>query len=139
MQAYPNEGTRILALQMQTLLALSKLRLFKTGFTPSVSSVLADFVANEADYTGYTAGGAVLTAWLNPVNRASGGTAIGSPTVQFQAASPFTLANVVGGWFLVAAAGTSVVAFGTFDSPIPIGALGQGFPMNLTLAFPNGM
>jgi hypothetical protein len=71
---------------------------------------------------------------LNP----AGGASIDSPTVQFAAGTPYTVGNVIGGWFLVAQGATNVLACGTFAAPIPLGAAGQGFPMNLTLVFPNG-
>lgn len=139
MQAYPNSGALAVAGLVRTALALSELRLFKSDFTPSISSTLAAFQAAQADYTGYVADGVAITAFFAALLNPAGGASIDSPTVQFAAASPYTVGNVVGGWYLVDAAGTTVYAFGTFQTPIPIGAAGQGFPMNLTLVFPNGV
>jgi hypothetical protein len=137
MQAFPNEGALRIATLVQTYLATSLLRLFKSDFVPSVASTLAEFTAAEADFTGYAEG--TLTAWLAPVLNPAGGASIDSPTIQFAAAAPYTVGNVIGGWYIVDAGETQVVAFGTFGSPIPIGAAGQGFPMNVTLVFPNAL
>lgn len=137
-QFYPNEGCLSQAAAVQTALVDSKLRLFKQGFVPSVSSKLADFVAEECDFTGYTAGGATIAAWLAPLYNPAGGASIDSPTVQFAAAAPYTIGNVVGGWFLVADEATVVYACGTFQSGVPIGAAGQGVPLTITLVFAPG-
>jgi len=59
------------------------------------------------------------------------------PTEQFAAVAPYTVGNVIGGWWIEDAAGV-VYAIGTFAEPIPVGAAGQGFPMAVTLVFPNG-
>lgn len=137
MQAFPNAGAMRIATLVQTYLAASLLRLFKSDFVPSISSTFDEFEAAQADYTGYAEG--ELTAWLAPVLNPAGGASINSPTIQFAAATPYTVGNVIGGWYLLDAAETQVVAFGTFASPIPIGAAGQGFPMNITLVFPNAL
>lgn len=137
MQAFPNEGSITVAGLVKTFLAASFLKLFKSDFTPSVSSVLADFDAAGCDFTGYTP--ATIANFFNPVLNPAGGASIDSPTVQFAAAGPFTVGNVVGGWYLVDENETVVLAFGTFASPIPVGAAGQGFPMNVTLVFPNSL
>jgi len=137
MQFYPNSATLVIAELVRAELALSKLRLFQDGFVPSVSTVSADLVAAEADYTGYTAGGETITAWLAPLLNPLGGASIDMPTEQFAAVAPYTVGNVIGGWWIEDAAGV-VYAIGTFAEPIPVGAAGQGFPMAVTLVFPNG-
>lgn len=139
MQFFPNSGSLQVASLLRTYLEASNLRLFKSDFVPAVSSTLAEFVAAEADYTGYTAGGAPLAAWFAPVLNPAGGASIDSPTVQFAAAAPYTVGNLIGGWFVTNDDDDTVIATGTFANPIPMGAANQGFPMNVTLVFPNGV
>lgn len=138
-QFFPNAGVLYTASTMQAALADSKLRLFKAGFTPSISTTQAELVANEADYTGYPAGGVVLDEWFPPVFNPAGGASIDSPAVQFRASSPYTITNVIGGWWVeTLSPNSALIAIGTFSSGIPLGAQGQGFPINLTLVWPNG-
>lgn len=137
-QFYPNASTLYLAGLVQADLAASKLRLFQEGFVPSIATSRAELIAAEADYTGYTAGGETIAAWLAPLLNPIGGASIDMPTIQFDAASPYTVANVVAGWWIETAGGV-VIAVGTFTTPISIGAVGQGFPMTVTLVFPNGI
>ena len=109
-QFFPNEATLWLAGLTQTELALSKLRLWQDGeVSPSIATTRAELVAAEADYTGYTAGGEALTAWFSPLNNPIGGSSIDSPKVQFDTASPYTVSNTIGGWWVETAAGDLVV------------------------------
>jgi hypothetical protein len=136
-QFFPNVATVWLAELVQTELALSKLRLWQDGeIIPSIATTRAALVAAEADYTGYTATGETLTAWFAPLNNPVGGSSIDSPKEQFAAASPFTVANVIGG-FWVETAGADLVVIGVFETPVPVGAAGQGFPLSVSLIFPN--
>lgn len=137
-QFYPNSSTIVIAGLVQDELALSKLRLFQEGFVPSIATTRAELVAAEADYTGYPAGGVEVTAWLDPILNPIGGASIDMPTEQFAAAAPYTVGNTIGGYWIETAGGVLIVV-GTFATPIPIGAAGQGFPMTLTLVFPNGI
>ncbi len=63
---YPNSGTLEIASGVQTMLALSKLRLFKSTLSPGVTTTKAQLLAEEADFTGYPAGGETVTAFLSP-------------------------------------------------------------------------
>lgn len=121
---------------MQTAYALSKIRLFKTGFVPNNQTTLQNLIDQECAYTGYVAGGETITAWLAPLLQASGGAGITMPTEQFAAVAPFTLQDVAGG-FWIETAGGIVVAIGVFDTPIPLGAEGQGVPVTGVLTFGN--
>lgn len=136
-QFYPNSATLIQAEEMRTALALSKVRLFNQAFVPTVSTTKTELEAAEADYTGYTAGGETITAWLPAVFAPSGGAMISSPTVQFDVSGPVVDTDIVGGFWLEDASG-DVRAIGQFAAPIPMETLGQGFPLNLSLAFPTG-
>lgn len=136
-QFFPNAATTWLGLLVQAELALSKLRLWQSGeITPSIATTRAQLVAAEADYTGYTATGEELTAWFAPLANPLGGSSIDSPKEQFAAASPYTVGNLIGGFWVETAAGDLVV-IGTFENPIPVGAAGQGFPLSVSLIFPN--
>lgn len=137
-QFFPNSAALAIAALVQTELALSKLRLFKNGFTPSVSTTRAELIAEEADFTGYPAGGSAITAFLDPILNPLGGASIDWPTEQFAPASPFTVGNVIGGWWIEDAGGTLVYAIGTFAAPIPMNAAGQGLPLAGSLVFPQG-
>lgn len=131
---YPNTACLKQIGELKTVLALSKVRLFKDSLVPSVSTVKADLEAAEADYDGYTAGGETITAFLGELLDPAGGASITAPTVQFDfvSANPTVNTNNVGGFWLEDAAG-AVRVIGTFAAPIPMEFNGQGFPLNLKL------
>jgi len=136
-QFFPNAATAWLADLVQTELALSKIRLWQDGeISPSIATTRAELVAAEADYTGYTAGGEELTAWFDPLNNPVGGSSIDSQKVQFDTASPYTISNVIGGWW-VETAGGDLVVIGQFAEPIPMSGAGAGFPLSASIVFPN--
>jgi hypothetical protein len=138
MQLFPNSGTLAIAALLKTALAASKLRLIKgNSFIPGVSTTRAELIALEADFTGYPAGGATIAAMLNPLLNPVGGASIDWPTVQFAAASPYTVGNVICGWWLETAEGV-VIALGNFPQSIPVAEAGQGFPMSGSLVIPSG-
>jgi hypothetical protein len=118
---------------IQTALALSKLRLCTTGLNVSPNTTLAECVALEATFSGYTAGGYSLTTWNAPVFDPAGGASIQSLQVQ-PAQSATTVTNILGSWFLVDATGV-LIAVGNFDSPIPMAVVGDGFPITVKLWF----
>ena len=130
----PTVGALFIAPLIQTALAASKLRLIITGYTPVPGDTLADLVAVEATFTGYTTGGYALTTWNTPVIDPAGGVSITSLQVQPAIASPYTVGNTLGGWFLVDATG-NLVADGLFDTPIPLTQAGDGFPITVKLYF----
>jgi hypothetical protein len=137
-QVFPNEGTQTIASIVRTAFALSKLRLFKsTIVSVGATTTRAELIAAECAFTGYPAGGGVITAFLNPLLNPAGGSSIDWPTVQFAAAAPYTVGEVVGGWWVETAAG-DLIACGTFPQGIPVGQAGQGFPLSGSLVFPNG-
>lgn len=135
---YTNEACMKNADELQTALALSKVRLFKSTFLPSVSSKAAELEAAEANYTGYTVGGAPITAWLDPLLEPAGGASITAPTVQFAVgAPPITQTDVLGGFWVEDAAG-NIRLVGTFPAPVPMELEGQGFPLNIKIVEPTG-
>ncbi len=138
MQLFPNSGVIRLAQLLRDELELAKLRLFKSTFNQlGTDTTRAALVAAECTFTGYPAGGVVIAAMLSPLLNPAGGVSIDWPTVQFEAAAPYTVAEVVGGWWLETAGGV-LVAAGTFPDGIPVGQAGQGFPLSGSLVLPNG-
>jgi len=99
-----------------------KLHLFKTpvAFTPNMD--VSAFT--EADFTGYAASPTVVftAAFFSP----TGIPTISAPVVQFLGGSPLTVPNVVYGWYLTDAAGTTLLFWRTFDSPVSISLPLQG-------------
>jgi len=136
-QFYPNSAANYIATLMQTELAVSKLRLYQDELiTPSIATTRAELVAAEATYTGYTATGLALTAWFAAIAAAIGGYSIDSPKVQFATAAPYTVPNNIGG-FWVETAGGDLIVIGSFAEAEPMAGAGDGFPISVSLIFPN--
>ena len=137
-QFYPLAGCEVIAALVQAELAASKLRLFQDSLpAPDPSTPIADYVANEADFTGYPAGGETITAWLDPILDPLGGYSIGSGTEQFATDNPTTVGNIIAGAWLENAAG-DIISVVVFTTPIPMQMPGQGIPIDLRLVFPTG-
>jgi hypothetical protein len=134
---YTNAACMVNAAEKQTALALSKCRLFKSTFVPTPATTKAELEANEADYTGYTAGGETITAWLDPLLDPAGGASITAPTIQFDVTGPVVDTDIVGG-FWVEDAGGDVRLVGQFAAPVPMEVVGQGFPLNIKIVEPTG-
>lgn len=134
---YSLSGCEVIAALVQTELALSKLRLFKSTLEPTPATPLADFVTDEADFTGYPAGGETITAWLDPILATPSGYSIQSTMEQFVVGDPVVTGNVIGGWFLESAGG-DLIAYGTFGDPIPMEVADQGITLAPVLTFPTG-
>jgi len=134
---YTNAACLVNAAEKQTALAASKVRLFKSTFVPTVATTLAELEADEADFTGYPAGGATITAWLDPLLDPAGGASITAPTVQFAVDPAPSATDIVGGFWLEDAAG-DVRLVGQFAAPVPMEVEGQGFPLNIKIVEPTG-
>lgn len=134
---YPLTSCLLQASEAQTRLAVSKLHLFQDALNPSPSNVLADYTANEADFTGYTAGGNTITAFLDPIYSPVGGAQLQSPTSLFAVGASPTVTNNIKGWYLVNAAG-DLEATGVYENAIPMAVAGQGIPVDVVLRFGTG-
>lgn len=134
---YALSGCLAVASAVQTLLAASKVRLYKDTLNPDPGTPLADFVTAEANFTGYPPGGTTLTAMLDPILDPVGGYSIGSPVTQFAVGTPVVTGNNIGGWFLVDSGG-DLICFGKFGSAQPMEVYGQGLPVDFRLRFPTG-
>lgn len=126
---YTRQAANTKASAIKTALALSKLRLIQAILTPNVNTTKAAMVAAEADFSGYTAGGYTLTAWVGPVNNVGSGAIITPPAISPVFVDPDpdpVVSNSIGGWWVEDAAG-NVRLVGTFDAPIAMGQVGNGF------------
>lgn len=120
---------------IRTRLAGSRVMLFKTGYTPTFASTLAEVVAHEADFDGYPPGGIVVPAWGAVVLAPGQGTFFQSTPVQFTYGPPGPNGgNVVAGYAVVTADNVLWLV-GTFPDPIPFQVNGQGTPITVGMAF----
>jgi hypothetical protein len=103
--------------------ATAKFRLSKdAAYNPTPDSTIAGLAANEADYSGYTAGGetVVLSAAVNLSSIGVG--ALATQLFEATVAGPFVPANVYGWWIddgtnVIAAEAFPVGTVATFASP----------------------
>lgn len=128
-------GAKTEAAAGKTRLANSVLHLFKSGFTPSPTSILADFTAQECDYDGYAA--LTMAAWSDPV-LAGSGYIIYSPTQTFPWAHVADdVGNQVGGAYVVLAGG-SLYSYIIFDPTRPMQGPDQAVIVQPTDFYPAG-
>lgn len=131
----PRSGAIELATNVQTVLAASKLRLWVAGFAPTVTTTKAEFVAEEADFSGYPAGGITITAFADPILDPNGGASINGGVQQFVVVTATPIVpNSIGGWWLEDSAGV-VWYFGALDSPKNMQVVGDGLPLSITLGY----
>lgn len=116
-------------------LASSKLRLFKAGFDDlDANTTLAELDAEQCDFSGYTAGGATITAF-NEVMIVGSGAQLVSPLTQFNFVTPEEdppVTNTVGGWYLVTSAGVLIEA-AAFSDGIPMATDNDSIPLAVAL------
>lgn len=130
---YPLSSTQAQAAMQSTRLTGGKVRLWKSGFTPTFSTTIAELNAVEADYDGYPAGGVTLPSFTAPIMSPGQGSYITGPVVQFQfAGGGSNNTNLIGGFYLVAADGTLWVIC-QFPDPIPMQEPSHGFPVTVAV------
>jgi hypothetical protein len=130
---YTQEAAMTQAALFKTALATSKLALFLSSFAPTVNSKVADFVAADATYDGYTAGGTAITAFLGPGTDPAGGADVVSPNVFFLYVDGMThVMNLIGGWYLLTTGG-ALFAYGVFPAPVAMAANGDFISQVVTL------
>jgi len=132
---YPNSAALADATAKRAALALSVVKLFKSGFVPTPDTLVAELDANECDYDDYAP--ATITAWLAPVNSVGGGSQITAPTTQFTITVDQVVPNTVGGYW-VELAGGAVQIIRQFDAPVPMVNAGNYVQVTPTVVFPNG-
>jgi len=103
--------------------ATDKLKLFKSTFTPNANSVLADFTANEVDFTGYTAQ-TLSHGWTGGVTAGGDAGVIYTALAQFLQTGD-TLTDIAGGFWIENTGGTVLLLADTFDAPIVFDTAGN--------------
>lgn len=131
----PNSYSKTLADAAQTARALSVIKLFKAGFEPTPDNVVADYDAEEADYSDYAP--QTVTAWLDPAKADTGGWRITAPTSQFLCDGDQAVGNMIGG-FWVELAGGDVILTVIFDAPTSMSLDGDFIQATPTEVFGNG-
>jgi hypothetical protein len=119
----------------QTQLALSVMKLFKSGYAPPVGVTIALLTPHEANYDDYAP--VTLTAWLAAIRSPSGGAQISSPVAQFKCVADQVVPNTIGGFWIETAAGVLQIVR-QFDTPVPMVFANQGLDVNAVIVYPNG-
>jgi hypothetical protein len=132
---FPSTFALAQATDLQTLLALSVIKLFKFGFVPTPADLVASYDAQEADYSTYAP--ETITAFLAPVAAVGGGWRITAPTEQFDLAATPAVGNDIGGYWVETAAG-DVVLVTIFDGQVPMSVAGNSVQCNPTVTVPTG-
>lgn len=130
-------GAKSLAELRRADLANATLHLFKSGFSPAITTALADFTANEADYTTYAA--KTIAAWNAPILASVPGYNLIAPAQDFHLAADPAAANVIGGYYLVHSDGVTLLGYGTFDPLRPMQLADQSVVVFPTIFFPAGV
>jgi len=109
-------GARVAAVAGKARLANSVLHLFQAPFVATPTTTLAEYLAEECDFDGYTP--KTIVAWGDPV-LAGVGYAIFAPTQTFSwVFDTLGTGNQVGGFFLVLSGGEQY-SYANFDPTRP--------------------
>lgn len=130
---FPVGAQTALADDVKASLAAGLVRLFQqTLADPTQDTTRAQLLANEATFSGYTAGGYEVAAFNGPLNDPTSGAVLLSPPVipTMAVADPLVGNVITGFWYEV---GTQVYAIGTFPSPQAMAAPGDNIPMMFRL------
>lgn len=117
------------------LITLGKLRLSKLStYQPTADSTIAGLAADEADFSGYPAGGLAFVVGV-PVILAPNLLAVQTPTTFTAATAVPFVPNTVYGWWLDD--GANVVAAEAFPSPVvaEFDAVGKYLQLDVVLPF----
>jgi hypothetical protein len=110
-----------------------KLKLYNNTFVPTPASVLADFDAKEAAFTGY-APVVLSTNWITGLD-ANGDALLKYPqSVLFQQSGTAAV-DTVAGWYIVDTDDTVLKLAGTFDNPFPFDTTGNKLLMLMNFFF----
>lgn len=113
-----SDGGQVFSLGLlRTALLAAKLKLYQSTFTPTRSSLIADFNAAEADFTGYAAATIVWSA----VGIDAGNNARSTGSRAFYQATDAVTPNVIGGCWLEDSTGV-LVGYYPFTAPVGIPA-----------------
>lgn len=133
---YPLAATLEQADERKTAYAASEVHLFKSDLVPTPSTLLSEFVTNEADYDTYAP--IAIAAFTGPILAPGSGYEILSPAVLFTTgATDPVVTNSIGGFWLEDGAG-NIRLVGTFDPALPMQLANQGIPLSIIDLFPTG-
>ena len=136
---YPNSGALAIAGLVQAGLASAVVKLFKSNIDLAPTTAVADLDAIECDFSGY--GAKTITAFNDPYLADAGGASISSGYIQWDWVAPTPpdpeVENSVYGFYMVDAGGALICA-GKFDTPLPMGFVGQSVPLTVTLNYGAG-
>lgn len=133
---YANQGLEDVVSAVGTALANGKIRLFKSGFSPNITTTVADLEEHEANYTGYAAGGLDVVGWAGPFLAPEGGMAIQTVSFTFSTGAPVTTPNLIAGYWIETEGG-NVVVIAEFAEPQPMQTPLQLISIQARLVFPN--
>jgi len=122
------------ALDAMTRYANATMHLFIQGFSPTPTSSLASFQANEATFDGYTA--ATLAEWSEPI-LAGSAWAIEAPTQIFRWVFASGVGNMIQGYWLQDSAG-NLIDYTVFDPAESVASFGQAVQRTPVEVFPWG-
>lgn len=133
----PALGLQADAAAWQASLATCKVVLFKDGLIVTNTTTLAEVLAVECDFDGYTAGGVAVAALNDPFKEADGSFTVYSPLVQINYVDGAThTANSVGGFAVVDTGGVCRGIF-KFADPISVAANTDAVPIVFGRNFAN--
>lgn len=122
----PDEGMKLYLDKMNSVGALSfQLKLFQNNFTPSKSSVFANFT--EATFSGYTAQTVTFSGSTVTANVAS----IAAAAITFTRSIGAT-SNTIYGWYLTDSISSKVFACNLLATPKAMTTNGDGISVTLT-------
>jgi len=93
-----------------------EMHLFKSTFVPDQNSTLADFQANEVNFTGYAAF-VMATAWDWRLSITGNIQAI-YPGIAVFLQTAITDTDIAGGWWIEDTANTVLLLWNNFDAPV---------------------
>lgn len=130
-------------LELDTMLAeppfdTAKIRLFKDGFTPSETTLRADFLAAEADFAGYVA---PAITWSAAGVNSTGDAFAMSQNAVFAATSGATPNTITGFWVDLNVAGppaiTGVMSYFLFEVPVNMNVAGSTLGVKVLVEQPS--
>jgi hypothetical protein len=113
-----------------------KLHLFKSTFTPGLTTPVGDFTANEVNFSGY-APFTMTNAFTVNIDDAGNVIVLAVDTASFLQTA-VTDSDVAGGWYLTDGAGTPTLLFGfaALDAPFEFNKIGNQLNAIARLGYP---
>ena len=115
-------SANVQATAAKTRNANSVLHLYQFGFTPNITTSLAELTANECTFAGYTA--ITIATWSDPFLLGNAWAISGGQQIFRYNSGSGSVGNQAGGWYLVTAGG-QLLDVGIFDPTRPVQGDGQ--------------